>query len=265
MKTLQVGDAGQPVKRLQRKLLSLGFPPGTIDGEFGYGTEAAVLAFQRSNGLLADGIAGPRTLTALGLSDDDSLPTAIPLFTITVVSQMFPVTPMRNIKTNLPPVLNALVQAELVDSPMVLTALATIRAETESFEPIAEYPSRFNSSPNGHLFDLYDHRTDLGNQGPPDGERFRGRGYIQLTGRFNYGKYGAAIGLGSSLVTKPDQASDPQIAARLLAAFLKDKERPIKEALLGDDLAAARRLVNGGAHGLERFREAYTTGLQSIS
>ena len=75
----------------------------------------------------------------------------------------------------------------------------------------------------------------------------------------------AAIGLGSSLVTKPDQASDPQIAARLLAAFLKDKERPIKEALLGDDLAAARRLVNGGAHGLERFREAYTTGLQSIS
>ena len=44
MKTLQVGDAGQPVKRLQRKLLSLGFPPGTIDGEFGYGTEAAVLA-----------------------------------------------------------------------------------------------------------------------------------------------------------------------------------------------------------------------------
>ena len=90
MKTLQVGDAGQPVKRLQRKLLSLGFPPGTIDGEFGYGTEAAVLAFQRSTGLLADGIAGPRTLTALGLSDDDSLPTAIPLFTITVVSQMFP-------------------------------------------------------------------------------------------------------------------------------------------------------------------------------
>ncbi|GAB1722836.1 MAG: hypothetical protein NTNFB01_17320 [Nitrospira sp.] len=43
------------------------------------------------------------------------------------------------------------------------------------------------------------------------------------------------------------------------------KERPIKEALLGEDLAAAHRLVNDGAHGLERFREAYTTGLQPIS
>ena len=71
MKTLQVGDAGQPVKRLQRKLLSLGFPPGTIDGEFGYGTEAAVLAFQRSNGLLADGIAG----------HERSLPWAFPMMT----------------------------------------------------------------------------------------------------------------------------------------------------------------------------------------
>ena len=65
----------------------------------------------------------------------------------------------------------------------------------------------------------------------------------------------------------PDQAGSSlgsQIAARLLAAFLKTR-RPIKEALLGDDLAAARRLVNGGAHGLERFREAYTIRLPSIS
>ncbi|MDF0667352.1 MAG: hypothetical protein P0119_14930 [Nitrospira sp.] len=59
---------------------------------------------------------------------------------------------------------------------MVLVALAIIRAETESFEPIAEGRSRYNTSPNGHPFDLYDYRKDLGNQGPPDGEQYRGRG-----------------------------------------------------------------------------------------
>lgn len=265
MDNLKPGSSGTRVKQLQKALMKAGFNPGTIDGEYGLGTEAAVLAFQRSQSLLADGVAGPRTLTALGLSDDDALPNAIPAFTVAVVSRMFPATPLGNIKVHLPPVLDALADAELVDTPMVLTALATIRAETESFEPVAEYQSRFNTSPNGHAFDLYDNRQDLGNQGPPDGERFRGRGYIQLTGRFNYGKYGEAIGLGNSLIGSPDQAADPDIAARLLATFLKDKERLLKEALLENDLKTARRLVNGGSHGLDRFTDAYTIGQALIA
>jgi len=147
-----------------------------------------------------------------------------------------------------------------VDKPMVLVALATIRAETESFEPIAEGRSRYNTSPGGHPFDLYDSRRDLGNLGSPDGERYRGRGYVQLTGRFNYRRYGEAIGLGDGLEREPDLASRPDLAGRLLSAFLKDKERPIKEALLDDDLPGARRLVNGGSHGLERFTDAYRRG-----
>jgi peptidoglycan L-alanyl-D-glutamate endopeptidase CwlK len=265
MDNLKPGSSGTRVKQLQKALAKAGFNPGKIDGEYGLGTEAAVLVFQRSQSLLADGVAGPRTLTALGLSDDDSLPNAIPAFTVAVVSRMFPFTPLGNIKVHLPPVLDALADAELVDTPMVLTALATIRAETESFEPVAEYQSRFNTSPNGHAFDLYDNRQDLGNQGPPDGERFRGRGYIQLTGRFNYGKYGEAIGLGNALIGSPDQAADPDIAAQLLAMFLKDKERPLKEALLENDMKTARRLVNGGSHGLDRFTDAYTIGQTLIT
>ena len=260
MTTLKEGSSGPQVKRLQRRLKKLHFNPGLIDGDFGPATRAAVIAFQKSEGLLADGIVGPRTQAALGLVDDDSLPSAIPRVTATVVSKMFPFTPVDNIKSNLPYVLRSLREKELVDKPMVLMALATIRAETEGFEPISEGRSKFNSSPGGHPFDLYDHRSDLGNQGPRDGETFRGRGYIQLTGRDNYQRYGRILGLGNQLVTNPDLANDPTIAGRLLATFLKDKERLIKEALIIPDLRLARRLVNGGSHGLDRFQDAFNRG-----
>ena len=151
-------------------------------------------------------------------------------------------------------------EAKLHDRLMILMALATIRAETESFEPVAEGISRYNTSPAGHPFDLYDNRKDLGNQGRPDGFQFRGRGYIQLTGRYNYQTYGRRIG--EPLARNPDLASDPGIAGKLLAAFLGDREKQIKEALLDHDFAKARRLVNNGSHGLDRFTEAYKIGVQ---
>ena len=122
-----------------------------------------------------------------------------------------------------------------------------------------------NTSPGGHPFDLYDRRKDLGNQGPPDGASFKGRGFIQLTGRANYQKHGAAIGLDNQLIENPDLANDPEIAARLLSNFLKNQERAIKEALLAHDLRIARRLVNGGSHGLDRFTEAFEIGDRLIT
>jgi putative chitinase len=257
--SLQEGSKGSEVTVLQRKLKAKGFNPGKIDGVFGLGTEAAVLAFQRSEGLLADGIVGPQTAKALALPVEDGEPAA-PGVTVSVVSRMFPHTPLGPIKKNLPDVLSSLSKAKLDDKPMVLMALSTIRAETEGFEPIPEGLSRYNTSPAGHPFDLYDNRKDLGNQGPPDGERFRGRGYVQLTGRFNYKKYGQAIGLGERLVSQPQMACDSVTAANLLAAFIKDKERAIREALLVGALSSARRLVNGGVHGLDRFTDAFKTG-----
>ena len=66
--------------------------------------------------------------------------------------------------------------------------------------------------------------------------------------------------LARQLVDHPDLANDPAIAAQLLSSFLKDKERAIKEALLEKDLKSARKLVNGGSHGLEHFAEAFTIG-----
>src|SRR5712691_11402898 len=260
MAVLREGSSGSEVAKLQAQLQDLRFNPGPIDGRFGPATEAAVLAFQKSAGLLADGIAGPRTQGALGLITDTSLPSVIPEVTVPIVCTMFPHTPVENIRTHLPFVCDALVEHELVDKPMVLMALATIRAETEGFEPISEDQSRFNTSPGGHPFDLYDRRRDLGNIRPRDGEMFKGRGFIQLTGRANYQKYSAALGLGRQLVDRPDLANDPAIAAQLLSSFLKGKERAIKEALLEKDLKVARKLVNGGSHGFERFTEAFNIG-----
>ncbi len=265
MTTLRRGTRGADVRRLQERLKEVGFSPGAIDGDFGPATDAAVMAFQASEGLLADGVAGPRTLAALDIGVAPDPPLAIEDVTVDIVTEMFPGTPPANIEANLPFVLDALVDADLADKPMVLMALATIRAETGRFLPIDEGRSRFNTSPGGHPFDLYDNRGDLGNQGPPDGERFKGRGYIQLTGRDNYRRIGAKIGLGDALAEGPERANEPRTAARILAAFLGDKERRIKEALLRDDLRTARRLVNGGSHGLERFRRCYRTGERLIA
>jgi len=260
--TLQLNSSGPDVIALQKALQAAGFSPGAIDGSFGPGTEAAVLAFQRSEGIAADGIVGTKTATALGLAAIPSIPSAIPNVTVQVVSQMFPVTPIGNIKANLPPVLDALVSAQLPDRAMVLMALGTIRAETESFLPISEGQSRFNTSPSGHPFDLYDNRQDLGNTGAPDGANFRGRGFVQLTGRTNYTHYAGEISV--DLVNNPDLANDPQVAAKLLARFLGDREDRIREALAVNDLATARRLVNGGSNGLDRFTDAFNRGMQLI-
>jgi len=261
MAMLEIGDSGPAVRRLQVALKKAGFDPGLVDGDFGVGTEAAVMAFQASAGLLVDGIAGPRTQHALGLVRSNRLPSAIDRFTVQVAAHMFGrAAPLANIRMHLPIVLDAMKAAELVDRPMLLMSLATIRAETGRFEPIDEYLSRWNTSPRGHAFDLYDQRADLGNRGRPDGAKFKGRGYIQLTGRDNYTRYGKRIG--QPLVRRPELANDPAIAAQLLALFLADRERAIKEALLEGDLRHARRLVNGGSHGLAEFSEAYRIGEQ---
>lgn len=259
---LKLSSSGADVTALQQALQAAGFGPGAIDGSFGPGTEAAVLAFQRSKGLAADGLVGPNTATALGLAAIPSVVSAIPSITVQVVSQMFPVSPIGNIKANLPSVLDALVSAKLPDRAMVLMALGTIRAETESFQPISEGQSRFNTSPSGPPFDLYDNRQDLGNTGAPDGANFRGRGFVQLTGRANYTRYASEISM--DLVNNPELANDPHVAATLLARFLGNREARIREALAANDLATARRLVNGGSNGLDRFTDAFNRGLRLI-
>ena len=189
----------------------------------------------------------------------ESTPAATPsTITPQLVAEIFPATPLANIAANLPHILAALASASLTDTPMLLAALATIRAETECFLPLTERPSAYNTAPGGTPFDLYDHRAALGNHGPPDGANFRGRGFIQLTGRANYTQYAAESA--HPLIANPAIAAQPAIAAELLARFLAHKQIPIRRALAANDLAAARRLVNGGSNGLARFISAYQIG-----
>lgn len=62
---LQAGSRGAQVKRLQQALVSAGFGPLKVDGDFGAKTDAAVRAFQSARGLSVDGVAGTKTLMAL--------------------------------------------------------------------------------------------------------------------------------------------------------------------------------------------------------
>ncbi|MFP2930115.1 peptidoglycan-binding domain-containing protein [Pyxidicoccus sp. 3LG] len=65
--TLKQGHSGAPVTALQNRLNQLGFNAGTADGQFGPKTAAAVKAFQKAKGLVADGIVGPKTWDKLGI------------------------------------------------------------------------------------------------------------------------------------------------------------------------------------------------------
>ena len=206
----------------------------------------------------------PRSAGALGaicpeFYGDTSV---IPRITPDLVATMFPGARRANIELYLPMVVRGLAELELVDKTMVLMALATIRAETAQFEPVSELASELNTPPNGEPFSKYDWRANLGNTGPPDGKTFRGRGFIQLTGRRNYQRYGELLGY--DLISNPELANVPQPAAQILAAYLKDNELAIRSALAAGDLAAARKIVNGGGNGLDRFTAACAVGDQLI-
>ena len=68
----KLGSTGDEVNKIQKKLSSLGFYNGSVDGVYGNDTKSAVKAFQKSCGITADGICGKATLLYLGLSGGGS-------------------------------------------------------------------------------------------------------------------------------------------------------------------------------------------------
>lgn len=257
------GNRGEAVVQLKQSLRDvLGDAaktyPGLADGDaFDADTETALRAWQGSVGLVADGIAGPRAQIALKLAPPARFTVSLDTAT---VSALFPFTKSANIANNLPYVAAALGAFGLTDPDMVAVALGTIRAETEGFVPIAELPSRFNTLAGQPPFSAYDATTrlgkQLGNRDPGDGRRYCGRGYVQLTGRANYARYGALLDI--ALAENPDAGCAPEVAACLLAAFIDTHQDRLRKALAANDLRAARKVVNGGSHGLVPFSDVVT-------
>lgn len=100
----------------------------------------------------------------------------------------------------------------------------------------------------------YEGRRDLGNVVPGDGKRFKGRSYIQITGRSNYAEVSKALGV--DFVAKPQRLAEPRYAARAAAWWWKT--HGCNELADSGDFVAVTRRINGGTNGLADRRKYYT-------
>jgi putative chitinase len=128
--------------------------------------------------------------------------------------------------------------------------LATVKHECAgTWQPIVERGQK-------SYFDKYETGTPigrrLGNLEPGDGWRFRGRGYVQITGRANYARMTKELGLApdADLVQDPEQALRPAIAYQIMSVGMRKGLFTGKK--LGDYISAsgcdyknARRIING--------------------
>lgn len=105
----------------------------------------------------------------------------------------------------------------------------------------------------------YEGREDLGNTQPGDGERFMGRGLIQLTGRANYAEFSDAVGM--DFVSHPELVEQPPYAV-LVAGWYWDS-RNINGPADRDDLEEVTYRINGGTLGLED-RAAYLDQAKAV-
>ncbi len=123
-----------------------------------------------------------------------------------------------------------------INTPKRLAAfLAQLAHESASFRHFEELATG----------DAYEGRADLGNTEPGDGRRFKGRGPIQLTGRTNYRKAGAALGL--DLERNPRRASDADVGFRVAGWFWKSRGlNALADAGLFDTIT---KRINGGYNG----------------
>jgi hypothetical protein len=178
----------------------------------------------------------------------------------------FPQTPIDNIEKNLPYVKAALKEFHIVTPQLIAFTFATMRSDNESFDPVSEAQSRFNTTPGGTPFDKYEPESPtgraLGNEQKGDGALFKGRGFVLITGRTNYKNMSARLGV--DLIGSPDRANDPEVAARVLCAFIADRQDKIRPALDANNLVAALRTVTGGASGLDRITQTYQTILAAL-
>ena len=139
--------------------------------------------------------------------------------------------------------------ASLPERHRLAYCLATFKWETaHRFEPIDEYGT--TEYFNGRYGPQTRVGKTLGNTQPGDGARFHGRGYVQLTGRYNYQRAGTA--LGENLIAQPDRAKEHSIAYEIAVRGMHDgwfsrgqKLEKYFKAGKAPDFEGARGIVNG--------------------
>ena len=147
----------------------------------------------------------------------------------------------------------------VTDPHHIAYILATAKHESDNFNTLEEYASGA----------AYEGRSDLGNTQPGDGKRFKGRGYVQLTGRANYKKYAELTG--KPLLEKPELlAQDANLAAFVLVHGMKTGHFTtvgLSDFGSGEEFDAyqARRIVNGTdkAGLIEGYAEEYLSKVNS--
>ena len=158
--------------------------------------------------------------------------------------------PKSDIDSRWPRIEKALQTEGITDTPSQIAAAATVVTEVgKDLRPISEYGGR------PYFTRMYEGRSDLGNTRPGDGARYHGRGYIQLTGRANYRAYGRKLGL--PLEDRPGLAMRPDVGARILAEYFKERE--ITHDARRGRWRSVRFKVNGGYNGWPKFRRVVTS------
>jgi len=114
----------------------------------------------------------------------------------------------------------------LVDESFKYSASRLLQVFPSVFKGNLELAQQYAGNPNNSLPEfLYGYQTPkgkgLGNTQPGDGAKFIGRGYIQLTGRSNYTRYGQLAG--HDLVSNPNLLSNPAIAAEVSVKYMLDR------------------------------------------
>lgn len=243
---------GERVKALQRALGGL-----EVDGEFGPLTEVAVSAYQRANGLEVDGVAGPQTLAKLGLTFNTT--PVVPSAAAKVLAQATGLTEARAAEI-LDGVSKGLLNSDCLNVNRVAMWLAQMGHESAGFKATEEYASGA----------AYEGRADLGNTQRGDGVRFKGRTWIQITGRHNYtqlSKWAHGKGIVPTptfFVDNPAKLAEMQYAGLGPAWYWTVARPDINRLSDNGDIVTVTQRINGGQNGIadrrERYRRAINLG-----
>jgi putative chitinase len=274
---LKLGSEGEEVKKLQTKL---GVDP---IGKFGPKTDAAVKAWQAANGLVADGIVGPATLAKLMGENTQSAPVVI---TEPAPSASVGGLKLEKLKGHIPDSVIAQIPDTAakfgINTPLRLAHfLAQCGHESGGFKATQEnlnysakglmgifkkyFPTQtlaeqYQRNPQKIASKVYGGRMGNGPESTGEGFKFRGRGYIQLTGKENYTAFGKSIN--EDMTANPDKVATHY--PLLSAAWFFSKNglhRMADEGATDAVVTKITKRVNGGTIGLadriKHFKEYY--------